>query len=224
MIDYKDFQPAQTGRVRENIEWTVSYHYNVNVEHAPRLLLIGDSICHAYQKDVREELAAEANVSFWAGSKCVTDKDYFRELDMILDYCKYDMICFNNGLHSLKSNQEEYKEAYAAALRFIRAKSPESFLAVVTSTPLVHAENTAKVIELNDIAIPIANAMGLEILDLFTPMDALERDNWCDEYHYKPETVKYQAKIIAEFFRQHISAVAKIEQQSSATGPDGYLA
>ena len=80
MVNYRDYMPRSTSRMRENIEWSITYTYNSNDTAHPRVLLIGDSICNGYQTKVREKLADTANVTFWASSKCVTDPQYFREV------------------------------------------------------------------------------------------------------------------------------------------------
>lgn len=223
-VDWKDYQLAQTSRQHEAIEWSIYYHYNTGDTVNPRLLLIGDSICNGYQGYVREELASDANVSFWAGSKCVTDPEYLRELDFLLGSYRYDFISFNNGLHSLGTVPEEYREAYRNAVRFIRAKCPAAKLFLTTSTPCASAEKTAKVRELNEVTWATAAENDLEVLDLFTPMDALDRaENWRDECHFQQETIRQQSRIIADFFRPRFSGTQNVVQQGTETGPDGAI-
>lgn len=223
-IDYKDYQLAKTSRQHEAIEWAIYYHYNTADTVNPRLFLIGDSICNGYQGAVRNELANDANVSFWAGSKCVTDPDYLRELDFHLDSYRYDFISFNNGLHSLVSDPEEYREAFGKVIRFIRAKCPAAKLVITTSTPCASAEKTAVVCELNETAKRIAAENELEVLDLFAHMDPLDRaENWRDECHYHADAIQLQGRIIADFFRERFSGSGKVIQQGTETGPDGAI-
>ena len=44
---------------RENTEWIVHYSYNANKSDLPRVLLIGDSICKQYEKQVCKDLAGQ---------------------------------------------------------------------------------------------------------------------------------------------------------------------
>ena len=111
MVKWQDFAPASTSREREEIEWSITYSYNATQNGRPRVLLIGDSICNGYNGKVRELLHGDVNVSFWASSKCVTDPDYFRELDFMLDAYPYDAVCFNNGLHSISTDRAEWDAA-----------------------------------------------------------------------------------------------------------------
>lgn len=53
-MNYRDFQPRATTRVRESIEWSTTYSYNATDTINPRVLLIGDSICNGYQSAVRQ--------------------------------------------------------------------------------------------------------------------------------------------------------------------------
>ena len=133
---YREFQPVRTSRIRENTEWSVTYTYNALDSRHPRLLLIGDSICNAYQDTVRRKLGKVMNITFWATSKCVTDPDYFRELDLILSSYHYDVISFNNGLHSLTTDRGEWRNAYRGAVDFIRRKCPDARLFLTSNTPL----------------------------------------------------------------------------------------
>ena len=58
----------------------------------------------------------------------------------MLDAYPYDVICFNNGLHSLSTDRTEWDAAYRAAVAFIRAKLPDTKLSLTLSTPLMVRE------------------------------------------------------------------------------------
>ena len=198
MIKWQDYAPASTSRVRENIEWSITYSYNATETGKPRVLLIGDSICNGYNGKVREKLEGRVNVSFWASSKCVTDPDYFRELDFMLDAHPYDIISFNNGLHSLSTDRTEWNAAYRAAVAFIRAKLPDALLFLTYSTPLKDAELTATAASLNETVHQIADENILPEIDLFELMNGLDRDEfWSDTYHFKASAIEMQAELIA---------------------------
>ena len=197
-MDYRDYQPKKTSRVREDIEWSINYSYNTLDTKNPRVMLIGDSICHAYHYAVRERLSEKANVSFWASSKCVTDPDYFRELDFMLDAREYALITFNNGLHSLSTDMTEWEEAYRSAVRFILDKLPETTLCIVLSTALNDDELTRRSFELNRIALKIADEFRLPVIDLFTPTNALDKPNeMTDRFHFRQKAIDMQADMIA---------------------------
>lgn len=198
-MKWQDYAPASTSRVREGIEWSITYSYNATEKGKPRVLLIGDSICNGYNGRVRDMLAGCVNVSFWASSKCVTDPDYFRELDFMLDAYPYDAVCFNNGLHSLSTDRAEWDAAYAAAVDFIRAKLPEAKLSLTLSTPLKDAKLTAVSASLNETVTRLADEKVLPVIDLFAAMDGLDREEyWSDTYHFRAPAIDMQAKVIAD--------------------------
>lgn len=197
-MNYKDFQPKTTSRVRENIEWSINYAFNATDKVTPRVLLIGDSICNGYHANVRDKLADRANVTFWASSKCVTDMDYFRELEFILDSGEFAFISFNNGLHSLATDIGEWEEAYRAAVRFILAKKPNAKLQLTLSTSLNDEKKTERSKMLNDIVLKIADELSLSVIDLFAPTDSLDKDKeMSDTYHFRDNARDMQAEIIA---------------------------
>lgn len=223
MYSYQDFQPPKTSRARENIEWTITYHYNATDTVNPRVLLIGDSISHQYHIKTRDRLASCANISNWASSKCVTDPDYFRELDFYLDTCTCQMICFNNGGHAIESDLEEYAYAYARAVAMIRAKLPEVKLSLVLTTP--QNPDTPKIPELNAVVLKVAAQYGLPVIDLYNPMLALDAENaYTDKYHFKSSAIDLQADIMADHIRKALSlSEGNMEQLSTATGPAGAM-
>ena len=195
---YKKYQPATTSRVREGSEWSTTYSFNTTDRSKPRVLLIGDSICNGYKHAVQEELKDKMNVTFWASSKCVTDRDYFRELDLILSGYEYKVISFNNGLHSLGTNRAEWSAAYRGAVEFIQAKCPDAKLLITNCTPLKDPALTAKSKELNGIAQKIAADLKVPVLDLFGQMNSLDRNEfWSDTFHFKESAIKIQAKFLS---------------------------
>jgi len=224
---FQQFQPPKTSRVRENTEWSITYTYNARDTKNPRLLLIGDSICNGYQGTVRNELGKNMNITFWATSKCVTDKDFFRELDLILSGCRYDVISFNNGLHSLTTDRREWENAFRNAVRFIRKKCPAARLILTNNTPLRDPVKTAQAKELNRIIGKTAGDEKLLMIDLFSLLDPLDRKKyWRDTYHFSADGVKLQADLIVRTVRNLPNAVksaGNIVQQETETGPNGAL-
>ena len=198
-MKWQDFAPVSTSRIREGTEWSITYTYNATETGKPRVMLIGDSICNGMSGAVRDKLAGKVNVTFWASSKCVTDPDYFRELDFMLDAYSYDVICFNNGLHSLSTDREQWDLAYAAAVAFIRAKLPDAKLSLTLSTPLKDPKLTAISASLNGTVVRVAEENDLPVIDLFSAMDSLDREEyWSDTYHFRHPAIDMQAQIITD--------------------------
>ncbi len=226
-INYRDFLPPATTRERENIEWSQFYAFNARDLISPRALLIGDSICCGYKDLVWEKLGDKVNTTFWGTSKCITEPDYLRELDYVMDYTPYSMILFNNGLHSLVTPCEEWKNACRKTLAFIRGKQPGVPVSLVLSTPLKDPVKTDQVQTLNRIMLQLAGELKLSTVDLFAPMNVLDREIfWSDVYHFKQEAKEIQAEILIAHILECLGigvAREKLHQLGTETGPDGSL-
>lgn len=190
-------------RGHENTEWSIGYAFNLTDKQKkdlPRVFLIGDSICNGYQGEVRNILNEKMNVSYWVSSYCVTSPGYLKLLSFYLDEVKYDVIHFNNGLHSLSTPTADYAKGMKAALQLIRLKQPQAKIIWVASTPLKDANKTAKAKELNEASLKtISELGGIAVNDLFKPMDELDRNvHWSDTFHFKKEARSIQAKKVSE--------------------------
>ena len=193
---------AENVRGHENIEWSISYAYGLTdaTRDLPRVLLIGDSICNGYQGGVRERLKGKMNVTYWVSSYCVTSPAYLPLLAVYLDEAKYDVVHFNNGLHSLShTTLEAYAKGYRAALELIRRKQPQAKIVWCSSTPLANDVKTAKCRELNAAAAKVvAELGGIATDDLFALCNPLDRkENWRDGCHFKPAAIAKQADQVA---------------------------
>lgn len=191
-------------RGHENIEWSISYAYHLTDEKKdlPRVLLVGDSICNHYQSRVADRLRGRANITFWVSSYCVTRPGYLQLLAFYLDSAKYDVVHFNNGLHSCETPDADYEKAYLAALRLIREKQPGAKLVWATSTPLntKDAARAEKVVRLNAAARRAADSIdGISEDDLFSLVDPLDRKKyWVDTHHYTAAGCELLASQVVE--------------------------
>ena len=200
---------SENVRGHENIEWSISYAYGLTDEtkNLPRVLLVGDSICNGYQSDVRDRLKGKVNVSYWVSSYCVTSSAYLPLLEIYLDEAKYDVIHFNNGLHSLsQTTLEAYAKGYRAALELIRRKQPQAKIVWCSCTPLNdiyytgdRARYVTKVSELNATAAKVVADFGVSATDdLFALCNPLDRkENWRDGCHFHPPAIAKQADQVA---------------------------
>ena len=188
-------------RGHENTEWSIYYGYHLTDQnrHLPRVLLVGDSICNGYQRGVAQILEGKMNVSYWVSSYCVTSPGYLKRLELCLDEAKYDVVHFNNGLHSLGTPTDDWAKGLEAALRLIREKQPSARIVWTTSTPLKDAKRTEKARALNAAAADVVKRLGgIATDDLFALLDPLDREqNWSDTYHHKAPVCKKEAEQVA---------------------------
>lgn len=223
-IDYKNFKPAKTTRVREDIEWSMTRSYNSLDTESPRIMMIGDSICNGYHDFVRSNLADKANISFWATSKCVTDPDFFRELDFVLDSGRFDMVSFNNGAHSPFTNVEEWDEHFTQTVKFIQAKLPHAKLLLITTTPGQDDTRNIQMRRLNETVHGVAKSESLPLLDFYAAMDPVKDKALSDRFHYHEEYKEIQAKMISDKACELLELkTIDLTQKSTETGPAGSL-
>lgn len=184
-------------RGHENIEWSIQYAFHLTdaQKHLPRVLLIGDSICNAYQRGVIKALEGKVNVSYWVSSYCVTSPDYRPLLELQLKSASYDVIHFNNGLHSLGTAPADWGKGLEATFQLIRAYQPKAKIIWVSSTPLKDAVLTKKVAELNKIGRQIASRHTTYVNDLFALDNPYDRATyWSDVFHHKPSLIAEEVK------------------------------
>ena len=188
-------------RGHENIEWSIGYafHLTDSNQRLPRVLLVGDSICNGYQGEVQKALEGLMSVSYWVSSYCVTSPRYLKLLEFYLEESPYEVVHFNNGLHSLGTPDAAWESGFRSALRLIKEKQPRAKIVFTTSTPLKDVGKTAKAKALNEIGRRVAKEEGVKLEDdLFSLLDPLDRNqNWTDVLHHKPALRRMEAEQVA---------------------------
>jgi hypothetical protein len=56
-------------------------------------------------------------------SKSFGDPGLLKEIDLIMNYYKFDIVHCNNGLHGFDYTEAEYKKAFPAFIKTIRTKT-----------------------------------------------------------------------------------------------------
>ncbi|MBO7721784.1 MAG: SGNH/GDSL hydrolase family protein [Kiritimatiellae bacterium] len=188
-------------RGHEQTEWSMYNAGGMIHTNMPRVLLVGDSITAQYQGGVAKLLKGKMYMSYWASSYCVTSPVYMKLLEAFLDdpTLPYDVVHFNNGLHSLATPVEAYAKRYREAVALIRRKAPKAKIIIATSTPLKDAKLTVRVRALNEVALAVAKENGLEVNDLFARLDPMDREaNWSDTYHHRQPLKEIETKQVAD--------------------------
>ena len=99
--------PAEVSpSAREATEWCDIWIPHADQTGLPRVLLIGDSITRGYYPEVEKRLAGKAYVAQLATSAFLSDPMLLKEVALILDSLKVDVIHFNNGLHGWQHSEE----------------------------------------------------------------------------------------------------------------------
>jgi hypothetical protein len=129
-------EPNATPPARESIEWCDIWISHANETNLPRVLLIGDSIAREYYPEVEKRLAGKAFVARLATSRFAADPVLLKEIELVLDQAKFDVIHFNNGMHGWQHSEADYREALPKCIKTIRAHAPKARLIWATTTPL----------------------------------------------------------------------------------------
>jgi lysophospholipase L1-like esterase len=156
----EDLPPA-----RESIEWCDVWISHANETNLPRVLLIGDSIARDYYPQVEKHLAGKAFVARLTTSRFVADPVLLKEIELVLDGTKFDVIVFNNGMHGWQHNEAAYQKAFPKLIKTIRANAPKARLVWATTTPLRDGKDVTydTKAEYSDERIAARNAIAAEI-------------------------------------------------------------
>ena len=120
----------------ESIEWCDIWISHANETNLPRVLLIGDSITRDYYPEVEKQLAGKAFVARLATSRFVADPVLLKEVELVLEGTKFDVVVFNNGMHGWQHTEAVYQKAFPRLIKTIRAHAPKARLIWATTTPL----------------------------------------------------------------------------------------
>src|SRR5690348_1600498 len=121
---------------REAIEWCDIWISHANETNLPRVLLIGDSIARDYYPEVEKRLAGKAFVARLTSSRFLADPVFLKEIELVLDQMKFDVIHFNNGMHGWQYSEADYRKAFPAFVETIRDHAPKASLIWAATTPL----------------------------------------------------------------------------------------
>jgi len=151
---------------REAIEWCDIWISHANETNLPRVLLIGDSIVRDYYPEVEKRLAGKAFVARLATSRFVTDPVLLKEIELVLNQEKFDVVLFNNGMHGWQHSEEEYRKAFPKLIKTIRANAPKARLIWATTTPLRNGKDVTydTKAEYSDERIVARNSLAAEVV------------------------------------------------------------
>jgi GDSL-like Lipase/Acylhydrolase family len=197
-----DFPPSG----RESVEWCDIWISHANETNLPRVLLIGDSITRAYYPEVEKHLEGKAYVGRLTSSAFISDPALLKQIKMVLDEYKFDVIHFNNGMHGWQHSEKEYEKAFPKLLKTIRKYAPNAKLIWGNTTPLkvspiLPADNQTQATDerinaRNVIALKFAQAKGIAVDDLNTPMRG-HPEFHSDNVHFNDQGIALQSTQVA---------------------------
>lgn len=195
-------EPKTAAPALESIEWCDIWISQANETNLPRVLLVGDSITRGYYPEVEKRLAGKAFVARLATSRFVADPVLLKEIALVLDESKFEVIHFNNGMHGWQHTEAEYRRAFPHFVDTIRAHAPQAKLVWATTTPLRDGKAVTydTQTEYSDERVAARNAIAAEIVTARKiPIDDLNSavrghpEYHSDNVHFNSQGVQIQA-------------------------------
>lgn len=183
---------------KEYFEWIHSWCDKTTETDLPRVLLVGDSITHAYQGLVREGLSGVCYVDYIATSYAIDSKIYNVIIGDFIKDSNYEVVHFNHGLHGIHMSRRTYKSKMKKLLSKIPSKK-----VILTATTNVTANNnkkphrewTKRVNERNEVLLELVKENGYFYDDLHAISTKIPVEYRCgDGFHYTEDG----SKILAE--------------------------
>jgi hypothetical protein len=159
-------EPNAAPPAREAIEWCDIWISHANETNLPRVLLIGDSITREYYPEVERRFAGKAFVARLTTSRFVSDPVLLKEIELVLDQARFDVIHFNNGMHGWQHSESDYEQGLPRLIKTIRAHAPKARIIWATTTPLRDGKGITSdtKAEYSDERIAARNAIAAEIV------------------------------------------------------------
>lgn len=182
----------------------------------PRILYYGDSISMGYGDRFIARMKNEAYCYHWCHFVGGVDHFPAAAFEAAASVAPFDIIVFNNGLHSLHWSPEKVKDEQIEAvlrnmIRSFRKGAPKARLVWASTTPHTSkgrpvtglGELNPVVLRINALAAKVIKEEGVESVDLYALLkDRLELAAG-DQYHWSGEA--YQ--LIAEALSQKCEAI-----------------
>ena len=206
-------EPNTAPPAHEYIEWCDIWISHANETNLPRVLLIGDSIVRDYYPEVEKHLAGKAFVARLSTSRFVADPVLLKEIELVLEGTKFDVIHFNNGMHGWQHSEADYRKAFPKFIKTIRAHAPKAKLIWASTTTLREGKGTTydtkadysdeRIAARNTIASEIVTAQKIPTDDL----NAAKRGHpefHSDNVHFNGQGVKIQAAQVSAELRKYL--------------------
>lgn len=178
----------------------------IDDQSRPRILIYGDSISMGYKPKLVDALQGKVYVEHWCHF-CGGTGDYGKIFSEAAASAPYDVIVFNNGLHSLswveqKVSDKAIQESYRRIIKGFREGAPKAKLVYLTTTPVNDGKDPKVekvgfdprndvVLRLNKIAKKVMAEENVEVIDLYEPMHKMLENMSRDRMHWKGEGYKF---------------------------------
>ena len=192
----KERVSATPDGVRVGKGWNIAVPYVVD-KSRPRVLIYGDSISMGYKPRLADKLKGRVYVEHWchfAGGHKI-DQRIYREAAAS---APYDVIVFNNGLHSThwtpdKVTDQQVYESYRDMAKALREGAPQAKIIYLNTTPVNDGQTNKDkplgfdkrndvVLRLNKFAAQAMKDEGIQVIDAYgalkDKLDMMVRDGF----------------------------------------------
>ena len=194
---------------KERFEWIHSWCDETASTDLPRVLLVGDSITHGYQEQVRELLKGVCFVDYVSTSYSIDQPIYNSLIKNFYFDSKYDVLHFNHGLHGKFMNVRTYKSRIKKLLSKLGCKKT-----IIASSTVSYLEGNKKIdkswqkiIDKRNPALKeIAKELGYLFNDLYRVSLTVPKEERTPEgVHYTKKGYEYFARQVAEKIKEILS-------------------
>lgn len=177
---------------------------SVNNHELPRVLIIGDSHVERYYPVVAEQLKEKAYCSKFTTSRSMGDPALIEQLKALFFSYRFDVICFNNGLHGVDYTDEEYSSFIPVVYSLFKKNNPDLKLIWVNTTARRIRENTGQFEEHNSGVINRNKAVenftrenNIPLIDFYSLSINHPEYYENDGIHFNKQGVEDEAKTIS---------------------------
>ncbi len=179
----------------------------------PKLLFYGDSISGGYRGHLLPALEGKVYAYHWTGFVGGIDTKVDGLIKQGAAVADFDLIFFNNGLHSLswtpeKATDQQIIDTTRAIVRGFKTGAPKAKLYWIATTPhttrrtepskpvTALGDKNPIVLRINRLAEQVMKEEGIEVIDVYTPLAARLDLAAGDEYHWSGPAYKIIADAI----------------------------
>jgi lysophospholipase L1-like esterase len=214
-FNYKSPKEKVTAEPRGAIagkSWMVDAPTVVDLKR-PKLLFYGDSISGGYRGHLLPALEGRVYAYHWSGFVGGLDTKVDGLIKQAASVADFDLVFFNNGLHSLswtpeKATDQQIIDTTRAIVRGFKTGAPRAKLFWIATTPhtarrtepgkpvTALGDKNLVVLRINRLAEQVMKEEGVEVIDMYTPLAARLDLASGDEYHWSGPAYKIIADAI----------------------------
>jgi lysophospholipase L1-like esterase len=179
----------------------------------PKLLFYGDSIAGGYRGQLLPMLEGKVYAYHWSGFVGGINPKVDALIKQGASVADFDLIFFNNGLHSLswtpeKATDQQIIDTTRAIVRGFKTGAPRAKLFWIATTPQTArrsepskpvtalGDKNPVVLRINRLAEQVMKEEGIEVIDMYSPLAARLDLAAGDEYHWSAPAYKMIADAI----------------------------